>query len=59
MAHASDKPKDYVISTGMNYSVRDLINLSCKILKINIKWEGKGESEKGYDDKGQCIVSVS
>ena len=54
-----DKPKDYVISTGMNYSVRDLINLSCKILKINIKWEGKGESEKGYDDKGQCIVSVS
>ena len=38
-----DKPKDYVISTGMNYSVRDLINLSCKILKINIKWEGKGK----------------
>ena len=43
-------PKDYVISTGKQYSVRDFVNTCCKFLKIKIKWEGKGLNEVGIID---------
>jgi len=42
------KPDDYVISTDNAYSVKDFINLACKILKIKLVWTGKGLNEKGY-----------
>jgi GDPmannose 4,6-dehydratase len=50
------KPDDYVIATGKNYSVKDFINLCARILKINIKWQGKGISTKAYDQSGNCII---
>ena len=51
------KPKDYVIATGKQYSVKFFVNLICKILDLKIKWKGKGLSEKGYlNDK--VIVSI-
>ena len=50
------KPKDYVISTGKQYSVKDFINLSLKELKIKYYWKGKGINEKCYNDKGSCII---
>lgn len=40
------KPDDFVISTGKQYSVKDFVNISCKLLKIKIKWVGKGINEK-------------
>ena len=33
-----DKPEDYVIATGINYSVRDFINIASNKLNMNIKW---------------------
>ncbi len=50
------KPDDYVIATGKNYSVKDFINLCARILKINLKWKGKGLSTKAYDQNGNCII---
>jgi GDPmannose 4,6-dehydratase len=50
------KPDDYVIATGKNYSVKDFINLCARILKIKLKWKGKGLSTKAYDQKGNCII---
>ena len=50
------KPDDYVIATGKNYSVKDFINLCARILKINLKWKGKGISTKAYDQRGNCII---
>jgi len=50
------KPDDFVIATGKQYSVREFIELTAKELKIKIKWKGKGIEEKGYDQKGKCIV---
>ena len=50
------KPKDYVISTGKQYSVKEFINLSLKELNIKYRWKGKGINEKCYDDKGNCII---
>ena len=52
-----DKPKDYVIATGKQYTVRDFINAVCSRLNMKIEWKGKGEEEQGYFD-GKCIVQV-
>ena len=41
-------PKDYVIATGKQYTVKQFINLVCKKLKIKIFWKGKNKNEKAY-----------
>lgn len=43
-----DKAEDFVIATGVQYSVRDFVNTAAKELGINIRWEGQGVNEKGY-----------
>ena len=50
------QPEDYVIATGIQYSVKEFINLVLKELKIKFKWVGKGINSKCYDDKGNCII---
>ena len=46
-----DKPDDFVIATGQNYSVRDFIKKSFEVLGIDIDFKGKGEKEVGYISK--------
>lgn len=53
------EPEDFVIATGVQHSVRDLVELVCKELGIRIRWKGKGAEEKGYDEAGNVIVAVS
>jgi GDPmannose 4,6-dehydratase len=54
-----DTPKDYVVATGIQRSVRDFVVVAGKELGFDIRWEGEGLSEKGYDQKmGKCIVAV-
>ena len=53
-----EKPEDYVIATGVQYSVRDFVNAAAKELGISISWQGEGVDEKGYDANGTCIVAV-
>lgn len=40
-----DQPEDYVIATGVQYSVRQFISWSAKELGITLKFEGSGISE--------------
>ena len=40
------KPKDYVVATGKNYSVKNFINECTKVLNLETKWIGKGLNEK-------------
>ncbi|MBI4656268.1 MAG: GDP-mannose 4,6-dehydratase [Elusimicrobia bacterium] len=40
-------PDDFVIATGIQHSVREFIETACKKIGINIKWAGKGASERG------------
>ena len=47
------KPDDFVISTDNTFSVKEFINLACKILKIKIHWKGKGLNEKAYEIKNK------
>tara|TARA_B100000767_G_scaffold274830_1_gene309146 strand:+ start:2996 stop:4042 length:1047 start_codon:yes stop_codon:yes gene_type:complete len=51
------KPSDYVISTGRQYTVKQFVNLVLKELKIDFKWKGKGINEKCYDRNNNCIVA--
>lgn len=54
-----DTPDDFVIATGVQYSVRDFVNAAAAELGIKIRWEGKGVDEKGYDENSnECIVAV-
>ena len=50
--------EDYVIATGVQYSVREFVNLSASQMGMDIRWVGDGIEEKGLDKKGNCIVSV-
>ena len=50
------KPDDYVIATGVQYSIRDFINLTSKKLGMRITWKGKGLKEKGYDQNGKVVI---
>ena len=43
-----ETPEDFVIATGVQYSVRDFVNAAAKELGIEIRWEGEGVEEKGY-----------
>lgn len=53
-----EKPEDFVIATGVQYSVRDFVNAAASELGIAITWNGTGVEEKGYDASGKCIVAV-
>jgi GDPmannose 4,6-dehydratase len=53
-----EKPEDFVISTGVQYSVREFVEAACKEAKISLTWKGEAEQEKGYDSDGRCIVAV-
>jgi GDPmannose 4,6-dehydratase len=54
-----DKPDDFCIATGVQYSVRDFVNFAWEYLGKTIRWEGKGLDEKGYDvETGDLIIVV-
>ena len=45
-----DEPKDYVIATGVQYSVREFIEKASAKLGVSIRWEGSGIAEVGVVD---------
>ncbi|MCR9118108.1 MAG: GDP-mannose 4,6-dehydratase [bacterium] len=54
-----DEPDDFVIATGVQYSVRQFINAAAAHLKMKIRWEGSGTEECGYDDAtGKRIIAI-
>jgi GDPmannose 4,6-dehydratase len=53
-----DKPEDFVIATGVQYSVRDFVDAAATELGMPIRWEGEGVDEKGYNAGGRCVAVV-
>lgn len=53
-----ETPKDYVIATGEQHSVRKFVELAASFLNMNISWQGAGVDEKGYDQDGTLVVAV-
>ena len=55
-----DKPEDYVIATGEQYSVREFVEKCAPYFGMNIEWEGEGLKEVGIDTKtGRIVVEVN
>lgn len=54
-----DKPEDIVVATNELHTVREFTEQSFSHLGIEIKWEGEGIDEKGYDrSTGKCLVEI-
>jgi GDPmannose 4,6-dehydratase len=64
-----DEPEDFVIATGVQYSVRRFVELVARELGIEIEWRGEGTNEVGvvravkgeasaHMRRGQAIVAV-
>ncbi len=54
-----EQPEDFVIATGVQYSVRDFINAAAEEIGIKIRWEGSGIDEIGIDVNGKTIISIN
>jgi len=50
------KGDDYVISTGVGYTVKKFVEECFQIINVKVKWKGKGLNEKGYDSKSKKIL---
>ena len=50
-------PRDFVIATNKQYSVKSFIEIVAKKLDMKIKWSGKGLNEKGYLN-GKIIIAL-
>ena len=52
------QPEDFVIATGVQYSVRDFVNAAAQELGMVIRWQGEGVDEKGYwqTPKGDKLI---
>ena len=52
------QPEDFVIASGVQFSVRQFVEAAATEIGIVIRWQGNGLQEKGYDGEGRCIVAV-
>lgn len=53
-----DQPEDFVIATGVQFSVRDFVDAAASEIGMSINWHGSGVDEYGVDEDGRRIVAV-
>lgn len=53
-----DVPRDYVIATGQQYSVREFVQRCATLLGLDLTWQGTGVDEKAVDIDGHTVVSI-
>ena len=54
------EPEDFVIATGEQHTVRDFTEKAFRANGIELRWEGSGLEEKGYDKAtGKMLVCVN
>jgi GDPmannose 4,6-dehydratase len=55
-----DEPDDYVIATGVQYSVRDFVEEAAPYFGMKIVWMGEGLNEIGYDlNTKKTVIQVN
>lgn len=55
-----DTPKDYVIGSGKQYSVRYFVECAFKYVNKEIEWVGKGLNEIGkFKDNAQIVIKIN
>ena len=56
----AENPEDFVIATGQQHTVRDFTERAFRANGMEIRWEGTGVDEKGYDkETGKLLVCVN
>ena len=53
-----EKPEDYVISTGVNHTVKEFVEESFRTVGKEVEWEGEGINEVGKID-GEIVAKVN
>lgn len=54
-----EEADDFVLATGVKITVREFINMAFSEVGIQLRWEGKGEQEKGIDvSSGRILVEI-
>jgi GDPmannose 4,6-dehydratase len=53
-----DKPSDFVIATGQQYSVREFVDAAAKAIDLQLTWSGRGLDERALNSDGRTIVAV-
>ena len=54
-----EKADDYIISTGLLHSVKDMVNFAFKALAYPIKWSGAGLKTIAKNEKGDTVVAIN
>jgi GDPmannose 4,6-dehydratase len=53
-----DRAEDYVIATGVQFSVRDFVTMAAACLDIHLLWTGTALEEQAFDQHGNAVVAV-
>jgi GDPmannose 4,6-dehydratase len=53
-----DEPRDLVIATGEQHSVREFVDAAAQALGMPLSWRGSGADEQGIDERGRVVVAV-
>jgi len=53
-----EQAEDFVIATGVQYSVREFVEAAGREIDLQITWKGTGVGEIGMDQNGNTIVKV-
>jgi GDPmannose 4,6-dehydratase len=54
-----ESPEDFVLATGKTYSIKEMVNMVCQKLDIDLDWKGGGEQEIAIDkSSGRIIIGI-
>lgn len=54
-----ESPRDYVIATGHQHSVKEFVEIAARHLGYRLVWKGSGVEERGYDEEtGRWLIGV-
>lgn len=54
-----ESPEDFVLATGKTYSIKQMVNMVCQKLDIDLDWKGGGEQEIAIDKStGRIIIGI-
>ena len=54
-----ETPEDFVLATGVTYTIRSIVEMTASILGVHIIWEGEGLNEVGKNkETGEVLVTI-
>lgn len=54
-----ESPEDFVLATGKTYSIKEMVNMVCEKLDLDIEWKEGGEQEVAINkETGKIIIGI-